>query len=136
MSDKDYIFITVGEELKIGDEFLRTEEGYYPQEWTIIDQKFLDDIEKLYKTGKMYQAGCKPVRRKINNKPKVEPNCYKCIYRGTIPGDAHSLCRNFKAKVTGMSHGIKNGWFFWPINFDPVWLVSCNGFKETESKNE
>lgn len=25
-------------------------------------------------------------------------------------------------------HGIRNGWFVWPVNFDPVWLESCEGF--------
>ena len=34
-----------------------------------------------------------------------------------------------RAKVTGDAHGIRNGWFFWPINFDPGWLQSCTGFK-------
>ena len=27
-------------------------------------------------------------------------------------------------------HGIKKGWFNYPINFDPVWLENCDGFKE------
>ncbi len=34
-----------------------------------------------------------------------------------------------KCKVVGSSHGIKNGWFNHPFNFDPNWLESCNGFK-------
>ena len=70
-------------------------------------------------------------------------DCYKCKYRGNIPGDAHSCCR-YPGNKTGMFdyfenenkknaqklnikaelHGIKNGWFFWPVNFDPVWLIS------------
>lgn len=81
------------------------------------------------------------------------PNCYKCKYRGTIPGDAHSCCNHPKViqdsnvfgalmgmmagksievakelEIEGDPHGIKNGWFLWPASFDPVWLVSCNGF--------
>ena len=32
--------------------------------------------------------------------------------------------------VKGSSHGITNGWFNWPFNFDPVWLESCNMFEE------
>lgn len=31
--------------------------------------------------------------------------------------------------VEGDPHGIKKGWFCWPINFDPVWLQSCDGFE-------
>lgn len=30
--------------------------------------------------------------------------------------------------VVGSQHGIDNGWFNWPYNFDPLWLESCNGF--------
>ncbi len=36
-------------------------------------------------------------------------------------------------KVTGNEHGVKNGWFCWPFNFDPTWLETCDGF---EAKNE
>jgi hypothetical protein len=85
----------------------------------------------------------------------MKPSCYKCMYRGTIPGDAHSCCRHpsvhhvadtFAALADALSgkssaamrelgieanaHGIRNGWFFWPANFDPVWLEACNGYKE------
>ena len=79
-------------------------------------------------------------------------NCYKCKYRGNVPGDAHSCCQ-YPGNKTGMFdyfenenkknaqklnikaelHGIKNGWFFWPVNFDPVWLISCNGFTPKEA---
>lgn len=31
--------------------------------------------------------------------------------------------------VTGDPHGIKNGWFLHPINFDPTWLLTCDGFE-------
>jgi len=34
------------------------------------------------------------------------------------------------AKVTGHSSGIRNGWFMWPLNFDPTWLESCDGFSD------
>lgn len=32
--------------------------------------------------------------------------------------------------VTGDPHGIRQGWFNWPLSFDPVWLESCEGFEE------
>lgn len=31
--------------------------------------------------------------------------------------------------VTGNQHGIDHGWFYWPFNFDPRWLLSCDGFE-------
>jgi len=63
----------------------------------------------------------------------MKPNCYDCKHRRSITWDAHSSCANIGAKVRGAAHGIKQGWFLWPINFDPVWLESCDGFKH---KNE
>lgn len=80
------------------------------------------------------------------------PNCYNCVWRQSIPGNAHSACghpdadpigliaieargrADYKAGLTvvGAPHGIKNGWFLWPINFDPVWLNECNGFEEAK----
>jgi hypothetical protein len=80
-----------------------------------------------------------------------KPNCYKCIHRGTVPGDAHSCCK-YPGNKTGMfdmfiqpannaeklnikadPHGVRNGWFMWPVNFDPVWLLNCDGFEEKEN---
>ena len=82
-----------------------------------------------------------------------KPNCYDCQYRGEIPGDAHSCCRHplveqdsnpfgalvdmlsgkndsaaLQLNIKGDPCGIRHGWFMWPANFDPVWLVSCDGF--------
>lgn len=77
--------------------------------------------------------------------------CYKCKYRGNVPGDAHSCCRypgnetgifdifskkntqnRKKLNIQAETHGIKNGWFLWPVNFDPVWLTNCDGFTPKE----
>jgi hypothetical protein len=88
-----------------------------------------------------------------------KPNCYECIYRRDLIGDAHSRCVHPDVKtivadkgsliemlgllgsvgrgpglnlkmlgVTGHPHGVKQGWFNWPVNFDPVWLETCDGF--------
>jgi len=93
-----------------------------------------------------------------------KPNCYKCKYRRDVPGDAHSSCGHpivvkamekeglmvFMAmiiagvglpllkglSVKGNPHGIKNGWFCWPFNFDPTWLEECSGFTEREDGNK
>ncbi len=61
-----------------------------------------------------------------------KPNCYECKHRGTIPGNAHSTCNNSRADVKGDQYGRDSGWFYWPGNFDPVWLISCDGFEEKE----
>ena len=59
-----------------------------------------------------------------------KPDCYKCVHRLPVPGDAHSRCNNISANVTGNPHGIRSGWFLWPLNFDPTWLESCDGFSD------
>jgi len=82
--------------------------------------------------------------------------CYECKYKGNVPGSCHSSCEYPLAKesgfasamvilrmgwvhvgeggngilVKGATHGIKNGWFNWPMDFDPCWLERCTGFCE------
>jgi hypothetical protein len=35
--------------------------------------------------------------------------------------------------MTGSVHGIINGWFLYPISFDPIWKTKdCNNFEERE----
>ena len=65
-----------------------------------------------------------------------KPNCYKCVHRRNVPGDAHSRCNNFQAKVNGNPTGIKRGWFRWPLNFDPAWLEACDGFSDDKNDNK
>lgn len=62
------------------------------------------------------------------------PNCYACQHRRTIPGDAHSSCANRNACVDAARQGVTNGWFNWPWNFDPTWLIGCTGFEVSERK--
>lgn len=84
-----------------------------------------------------------------------KPDCYSCRYRGGVPGDAHSCCR-YPGNKTGMfeffeeanvknaeklniqahRHGIVSGWFYWPVNFDPVWLLNCKGYEEKINSRE
>lgn len=59
-----------------------------------------------------------------------KPNCYKCVHKLSVPGSAHSRCNNFDARVQGDPYGIRSGWFMWPLNYDPTWLRSCDGFSD------
>lgn len=85
----------------------------------------------------------------------AEFKCYKCKYRGDIPGNTHSCC-NFpgnntnlfaifepenilnaiKLRIQADPHGVRNGWFMWPMNFDPVWLRNCDGFELMEEPSD
>jgi hypothetical protein len=94
----------------------------------------------------------------------MKPKCYDCEYRKDVTGSAHSQCNhpafqgtnaalgllatlrasrrggpieapNKEITVKGNQHGIRNGWFMHPLNFDPVWLEECNGFKAKDQSN-
>lgn len=65
-----------------------------------------------------------------------KPDCYSCIYQKELSYSCHSECANHEAKVSANPHGIKNGWFMWPINFDPCWLESCDGFSQRPDKEQ
>lgn len=80
----------------------------------------------------------------------LRPNCYECKHRSALFYSAHSKCshpivaenelvmvayghritledasKRRRRLVKGNQHGINNGWFCWPIDFDPVWLEEC-----------
>lgn len=63
----------------------------------------------------------------------IEKRCYDCVFRRELTYSAHSECCNPQMmdekepmKVIANPHGIKNGWCFWPFNFDPIWINSCS----------
>lgn len=84
------------------------------------------------------------------------PLCYGCLYRAGLVGDAHSECKHpsitdtdrmltgfallagrrsqsmKRMNISANSHGVKSGWFYWPLNFDPVWLETCDGYTEAK----
>jgi len=89
--------------------------------------------------------------------------CYDCEFRGGCVGSCHSCCEHpsiekssvgelmgllgsvgrvpcviapNKLEIKADAHGIRNGWFNWPYNFDPTWLTNCNGFKKKGDSNE
>ena len=94
----------------------------------------------------------------------MEKNCYKCKFRGTVPGSAHSSCKVIRETLSDESkvfelemalsshlvqmtdqntgehlvklneHGIKYGWANWPLNFDPIWVESCRFFLEDKKE--
>jgi len=61
-------------------------------------------------------------------------DCYQCVYKQNVPGNTHIKCTNPDPNMTGDAHGITNGWFFYPLLFDPVWKTKeCSNFKKKES---
>ena len=33
------------------------------------------------------------------------------------------------------THGIKEGWCYWPLNYDPVWVHTCHAWQPMEAKS-
>jgi len=82
------------------------------------------------------------------------PKCYRCKYRRDIPSSCYSSCHHpgnetgpsdigseqnlFQAmqlNINAIQHGVRMGWFMWPVSFDPVWLTSCDGFSPISEKD-
>ena len=64
---------------------------------------------------------------------KLETDCYKCIYKRNVPGNCHIACAKPDWNMTGDKHGIKMGWFIYPLLFDPVWRTKeCDNFESKD----
>jgi len=88
-----------------------------------------------------------------------KPNCHQCIHRGSIPGDAHLCCRHpaipkhdlmmglmmiiagdpgvqiamQKLNIRIDEYGFRQGWAYWPYNFDSTWINNCDGYEPTKA---
>jgi len=38
-----------------------------------------------------------------------------------------------RLNISANRHGIEHGWCLWPLNFDPVWLETCDGFEKLKT---
>ena len=60
----------------------------------------------------------------------VASECYACSCKRELKGDALIQCANPDANMLGEKHGIKHGWFDYPVRFDPVWkVVMCRNWR-------
>jgi len=118
-----------------------------------ISQALSPSTDENYKTESDGNKSCNKSGSQSSNIPK----CYGCKWRGSLVGDCHSECRNpnisesdrllsplfinsglrsgtmKKLNITYSTHGVKMGWFMWPLNFDPVWLKSCDGYEMADA---
>jgi len=61
----------------------------------------------------------------------VKNDCYNCVHKRNVPGNCHIECAKPDVDMTGNEHGIRNGWFMYPLLFDPVWMtVKCSNFEK------
>ena len=60
--------------------------------------------------------------------------CWRCRNMREVPGNSHIACANPDSEMTGDKHGIKHGWFYYPLLFDPTWKTKlCSNFVSTEN---
>jgi hypothetical protein len=65
----------------------------------------------------------------------MKSNCYSCKNKRDVPGNCHIQCANPDPEMKGNEHGIKNGWFFYPMLFDPTWMAKqCSNYEVKEDK--
>lgn len=70
----------------------------------------------------------------IEELPKEK--CRSCLFMQTNPGTHHISCKKRNVLVAGSEHGIKNGWFSFPYDLDPIWLDECISFRTKDFKLE
>lgn len=62
-------------------------------------------------------------------------NCYKCKWKRSVAGNCHIECVRPDPDMTGDPHGMKNGWFIYPMLFDPIWMTKeCINFHDKEDE--
>lgn len=62
--------------------------------------------------------------------------CHFCKHKRTVPGNTHIKCVDPDPKMKGQSHGISNGWFYYPNLFDPIWKKQdCANFERLGNNN-
>lgn len=81
----------------------------------------------------------------------MDKKCYDCKFAGDVPGSCHYSCHHPSLDDVGTKaialmylitpkilnikatpHGIRSGWFNFPLDFDPVWLENCDGYESKQ----
>ena len=64
-------------------------------------------------------------------KRTMRDECWTCKHKEKVPGDAHIKCNKPDPNMKGNAHGRANGWFWYPLLFDPVWKEKdCDNYEE------
>lgn len=65
----------------------------------------------------------------------MKTDCYQCVNMRKVPGNYHIRCANPDPNMTGHPHGIRMGWFIYPLLFDPVWMTKeCSNYTDKEKE--
>ena len=64
-----------------------------------------------------------------DDEKQMMTECYTCQHKRSVPGNCHIKCAEPDPDMTGNDHGIANGWFIYPMLFDPTWKTKlCANF--------
>jgi hypothetical protein len=62
-----------------------------------------------------------------------ETDCWRCEHKRSVAGNSHIRCAKPDPFMTGDAHGIRNGWFLYPLLFDPIWKTrTCSNFSTVQ----
>lgn len=65
-----------------------------------------------------------------NKLRQVTDECWSCKHKRSLDWNTHIRCSKPDRWMTGSRHGIVNGWFTYPIEFDPVWKTKlCSNYE-------
>jgi hypothetical protein len=66
----------------------------------------------------------------FNQRFRTTLSCWACLHRRDVPGNCHIQCVQPDPFMVGDPHGIKQGWFYYPLLFDPTWKArTCKHFE-------
>ena len=70
------------------------------------------------------------IQEGVNNLERnMMTECWDCKHRQDVPGNCHIMCRKPDRNMTGDPHGIRKGWFLYPVLFDPTWKTKlCDNY--------
>jgi hypothetical protein len=68
---------------------------------------------------------------------KRKDDCFECKFKESVPGNYHIKCNKPDPEMTGNAHGIREGWFYYPMLFDPIWKTKeCSNFQSNKVVSE
>jgi len=79
--------------------------------------------------GSAHSSCAHPSLERVNADPMLKLGAIFASVGRAPPQNVSTNELNIKAN----SWGVKHGWFNFPWNFDPVWLLNCDGFEEAEA---
>ena len=68
----------------------------------------------------------------------MKTKCDGCIHLRNLHKDkgVYRGCNNIHAHITSDTLEIPKTWFFWPMDFNPKWIISCDGFSNNLKDNQ